>query len=170
MAMQKLITEHLVLRKYVEEDAKVLYELLGRNPKVTKYTGWNPYATMEMAENTVKDFISQYGKEHFYGWAIEADGVLVGTIGAYDYDPVNRSIEIGYSIGSPYWRKGYATEAVQWICYYLKHYENIEQIHAWCAKENIASICVLEKAGMHLNSMQELLLDDVVHTKLNFVL
>ena len=94
----RLETGNLVLRRHVESDASVLYEQIGRNPAMTAYSGWNPYADMETAEQTVGRFLASYGDDRFYGWAIEADGKMAGTIGAYDYDPKSNSIEIGFSI------------------------------------------------------------------------
>lgn len=152
MGMENILTKHIQLRKYIPDDAVLLYEMLGKDPEITKYTGWNPYSSLEAAKKTVENFITQYENDHFYGWAIEVDGQLVGSIGAYDYKEKERSIEIGYSIGKEFWGKGYATEAVLLVCYYLEEYENILRIHAWTKEENIGSIRVLEKTGMEYES------------------
>lgn len=165
MGTQNIYTKYVQLRKYVPEDAVVLYEMLGMDPEITKYTGWNPYDSLENAKKTVNNFIKQYEKEHFYGWAIEADGNVVGTIGAYDYNEKDRSVEIGYSIGRKYWGKGYATEAVILVCYYLEQYENILRIHAWTHEKNIASQKVLEKAGMEYESRKE---DVLIYTRTQY--
>lgn len=130
---------------------------LGSDPAMYKYSGWNPYATLEMAQETVNRFIESYEDEHSYSWVIDVDGVLYGTIGAYDYE--NERIEVGFSIIRAGWGRGYATEALKKVLEYLTENEGIACVTAWCAAENIGSRRVLEKSGMKLVSAA---LDDLV--------
>ena len=145
---KELLTERLRIRKHVMEDAEVLYENFGLDPDMYKYSGWNPYATREMAEKTVAGFIESYSDPHFYGWAIEYRGELIGTIGAYDYDPVTDTVETGMSIERACWGRGFATEALTAVLRYLTEHEGIGNVTAWCASENTGSKRALEKAGM----------------------
>lgn len=64
----ELQTERLILRRYRPEDAPVLYKEFGADAAMYQYSGWNPYGTPEMAQNTVRGFIDQYADEYFYGW------------------------------------------------------------------------------------------------------
>ena len=82
----ELRTENLILRRYRPEDAKELYRRFGTDPEMVQYSGWNPYATPEMAQETVRRFIDSYADEHAYSWVMDVDGIVVGTIGAYDYE------------------------------------------------------------------------------------
>lgn len=148
-------TGRLLLRRHREEDADVLYENFGQDPKMFEYSGWNPYATKEMAEETVRRFLDSYGDLHFYGWAVEHDGRMIGTIGAYDFDPASRSIEVGCSIEGPSWGKGFAGEALTAALDYLTKQEGIRTVKAWCAAGNIGSRRIMEKAGMQLTSTEE---------------
>lgn len=149
----ELGTAHLLLRRYCPEDASWLYRYFGCNEKMFRYSGWNPYATEEMAEKTVQEFIDQYEDPHFYGWIIDCDDCVAGTIGAYDYE--NDSIEVGFSIAEPYQGRGYAGEALAEVLKYLTENEEIPQVTAWCAAENIASRRTLEKAGMQFFGLEK---------------
>ena len=144
----ELHTENLVLRRYRPEDAEQLYEYFGKDPEMYKYSGWNPYATPEMARETVKHFIESYADEHSYSWVIDANGddVVAGTIGAYDYE--DGQIEVGFSVARGWQGRGIATEALKKVLEYLTENEGISRVTAWCAAENIGSCKVLEKAGM----------------------
>ena len=143
----KLWTDRLVLRRYVPEDADPLYRNLGMDPVMYQYSGWNPYGTPEMAQETVRRFIDSYQDARFYGWVIEdRNGVLVGTIGAYDCR--EDRIEVGLSIVKDRWGQGYATEALQKVLAYLTENEGISCVTAWCAAENTGSRKAMEKAGM----------------------
>lgn len=145
---KEIRTSRLLLRRHVKDDAKVLFENFGQDGAMYEYSGWNPYATPKMAEKTVAEFIGSYAGSHFYGWAIEAEGRLVGTIGAYDYDEKASTIEVGMSIERASWGRGYATEALQAVLRYLTGEEKIATVTAWCASDNVGSQRALEKSGM----------------------
>ena len=100
------------------------------------------------AEETVHRFIDSYKHVDFYGWAIEYQGMLIGTIGAYDYVPEKNQIEIGLSIARNFWGNGFATEALIRVIEFLTGHEQIRTVTAWCAAENTGSKKALQKAGM----------------------
>ena len=110
------------------------------------YSGWNPYATLELAQKTVRGFIESYDDEHVYAWIMDIDDVIVGTIGAYDYK--DDRIEVGFSVVKGWRGRGLASEALNRVLKYLTENERISCVTAWCAAENIGSRNVLEKAGM----------------------
>lgn len=141
-------TKRLLMRRYRMDDARVLFEKFGCDPQMYEYSGWNPYATYEMAKETVQRFINAYGNPDFYGWAIEFQGNLIGTIGAYDYDSEKNQIEIGISIERSLWGNGFAAESLTGLLQYLTEHEGIEVITAWCASENTGSMKAMQKAGM----------------------
>ena len=122
----ELWTEHLILRRY----------------------HWNPYATLEMAQETVRKMIESYADAHSYSWVMDVDDVIVGTIGAYDY--AQDEIEVGFSVERGWQGRSFATEALRKVLAYLTENEGISCVTAWCAAENKGSRRVLEKAGMKL--------------------
>ena len=142
----ELWTENLILRRYRPEDAEQLYERMGKDPDMYKYSGWNPYATPEMTKETVRGFIESYADAHSYSWVMDVDGVVVGTIGAYDYE--NGRIEVGFSVVKAWQGRGLATEALKKVLAYLTENEGLSCVTAWCAGENAGSKRVLEKSGM----------------------
>ena len=149
----ELWTERMVLRRYCPEDAEPLYRRLGTDPAMARYSGWNPYATPDMAEDTVRRFIDGYYDEHVYSWVMDVDDVVIGTIGAYDYR--DDHIEVGFSVVPSWQGRGYATEALKKVLEYLTENEGISCVTAWCAADNAASGRVLEKAGMRLVSTEK---------------
>ena len=162
----ELWTERLTLRRYRPEDAEELYRYLGTDPAMYQYSGWNPYATPEMAQETVNRFIDSYDDEHAYSWVMDIDDVIVGTIGAYDY--TGEQIEAGFSVVPGWQGRGLATEALQKVLHYLTENEGIPRVTAWCAAENTGSRRVLEKAGMKLVGTEKdgLAVGDRVYDKL----
>ena len=166
----ELWTERLILRRYRLEDADDLYRYLGTDPAMYKYSGWNPYATREMAQETVRRFIDSYDDEHSYSWVMDIDDVIVGTIGAYDYK--DDHIEVGFSIEPGWQGRGLATEALKKVLEYLTENEGILCVTAWCAADNVGSKRVLEKAGMKLAGTEKngLTVGDKVYDKLIYEL
>lgn len=165
-----LKTERLLLRRYTEKDAYGLYSDFGMDEMMYEYSGWNPYETEEAARKTVQQFIDSYGDKQVYSWAIESDGQLVGTVGAYDYNPQENSIEIGISIARKYWGNGFAGEVLQRVLSYLTIEEGIETVKAWCADRNIGSKKAMERAGMVQKSRERaaLKIKDNTFDKLNY--
>ncbi|MBR2108725.1 MAG: GNAT family N-acetyltransferase [Ruminococcus sp.] len=165
----ELKTERLTLRRHTVDDAERLYELFGKDDKMYEYTGWNPYATLKSAEHTVGCFINSYKDDEVYSWAIEYENELIGTIGAYDGAEDREFIEVGVSVASKYWGKGFATEAVKTVTAYLVN-TGYKTIKAWCAYDNIGSRRVLEKSGYVLKSTDEnaLNIDGRIYDRLNF--
>ena len=164
----ELRAERLILRKHIPEDAQVLHRDLGIDPSTYEYSGWNPYATPEMAEEMVGRFMADDASSHLYAWALTFEGILIGTIGAYNYE--NGRIEIGYSIVKAWRGRGFATEAARKVVEYLTQNEGISCVTAWVAAENTGSRKVLEKAGMTLVSYEKngLNVDGRIYDKLTF--
>ena len=144
----ELWSDRLLLRKYRPEDAEPLHRYLGSDPEMSRYSGWNPYASLESAQETVRQIIDSYPDEHSYSWIMDIDDVVVGTIGAYDYKGLQ--IEVGFSVCRGWQGRGLATEALKKVLQFLTENEGIPCVTAWCAAENTASRNVLEKAGMRL--------------------
>lgn len=140
-----LETSGLVILPETLQDAEDIYTYMGCDPEITRYTGWNPYQTLEATIEKIKRDIS--ADDGTYSWVIKKEGVFVGTIGAYDYDADKASIEIGYSIAKPYWGKGYAGAAAKAVIEFLMGEGHIQAVCAWSRVDNIASRKVLISAG-----------------------
>ncbi len=127
------------------EDAENIYKYMGCDSEITRYTGWNPYQTLQATIQKIEGDIR--GDDGSYSWVIKKDGEFVGTIGAYDFNAEDLSIEIGYSIARHFWGNGYARAATKAVAAFLLDYEHVNTIRAWSHKDNVASIKVLMSAG-----------------------
>jgi [ribosomal protein S5]-alanine N-acetyltransferase len=80
--------------------------------------------------------------------AIVVDAVAVGGVGLELMADVNRrSAEIGYWLGTAYWGRGIATEAVSLFTEWAFNVHGLLRIFAQPFASNLASRRVLEKAG-----------------------
>ncbi|GKW45935.1 GNAT family N-acetyltransferase [Planococcus sp. NCCP-2050] len=76
-------------------------------------------------------------------------GQVIGDAGFKGKPNADQEIEIGYGLLERYWNKGYATETVKGLIAWAFETGKVEKVRAETEKDNIGSIRVLEKAGMH---------------------
>jgi ribosomal-protein-alanine N-acetyltransferase len=57
-------------------------------------------------------------------------------------------VEIGYGVWPEFRGRGYATQAVSTLIEWAMAHEDVRRITAECGRDNVASIRVLERAGM----------------------
>ncbi len=144
-----LYTRRLVLRPFEIGDAPVVSELAG-DREIADMTIRIPYPyDEEMAEKWIETHNDQFklGISLFMAVTLEEDGTLVGSVGL-DLDQFNDSAELGYWIGKPYWRNGYATEAARAMLEYGFDVLDLNRIHAHCFSRNEPSAKVMERIGM----------------------
>lgn len=143
-----LETERCLLRETVEKDVPAFYKIYSE-PSITAY--------MEDLFEDPEDELA-YTRDYrekvyeFYGFGIwtvikKDTGEIIGRAGCtyregYD-DP-----EIGFVIGVPWQRQGYAEEVCRAIFEYAKEYLGFERIQAFVKEGNEASVRLCEKLGM----------------------
>ncbi|MGI6014291.1 MAG: GNAT family N-acetyltransferase [Oscillospiraceae bacterium] len=105
-----------------------------------------PY-TAEDAEDYIRAMLSA-DTDTTFAFAITLDDKVIGSIGVFRQENIhNRTAEMGYYIGEPYWGNGYMTNIVKQVCRYIFKHTDIIRIYAEPFAHNIASCRVLEKAG-----------------------
>ena len=89
-------------------------------------------------------------KRSLYGWAIymKETGEFIGELGMQLSAPKYNRAEIHYSLVPQFWGMGFATETVKAALNFGFNSLNLHRIEAGVAVNNVASIKVLEKAGM----------------------
>lgn len=71
------------------------------------------------------------------------------------FDETEDSCEIGYGLGSAWWGRGYATEAVRRFLDYLMNEKGFRTVYASYFTGNDASRRVMEKCGMTFHHFSE---------------
>jgi RimJ/RimL family protein N-acetyltransferase len=144
----KLIAEtsRLILREFTPDDAYSIWEL-NSDPEVLKYTGDPPFETVEKAREFLMDY-REYKKHGFGRWAVinKASSSFIGWSGL-KYNEQNL-VDLGFRFYKNEWNKGYATEAAGACLKYGFMNLNLNAIIGRVARQNKASIKVLEKLSM----------------------
>ena len=141
-----LETERLLLRPPQRRDIPALVPL-ANNYAVAKNLSKLPHPyTEEHGEDFVARAAEQWEQGSDYPFAItrKADGAYLGGCGLH---PKDGPFEFGYWLGQPFWRKGYATEAVRALIDHAFGDLEHDELHASARVTNPASRHVLEKCG-----------------------
>ncbi|MER9304707.1 GNAT family N-acetyltransferase [Mesorhizobium sp. M0293] len=138
-----LVTEQLVMRAPHEGDIAQLVELAD-NRHVAEMLARMPHP---YGEAEARSFLAMT-KSRRAGIAFAL--TLAGTetfVGCAGLNTTDRGLELGYWIGEPYWKKGYATEAAHALVDLAFQRTSIQVLHASTRVINPASRRVIHKCG-----------------------
>ena len=134
------------LRPIQSGDAKAAFPL-AHDDRVTRTLIWDGPTTQEVLTEAYERFSGQWQQGDTYHFAIEPlqNPVFSGSITVRSETP--KSADIGYWLGFPYWGKGYMTEAIRLVTYFVFTHLSSDGVHADVFAGNLASRRVLEKNG-----------------------
>jgi [ribosomal protein S5]-alanine N-acetyltransferase len=144
-----LETDRLLLREYVEEDAEAFLEL-NTNPEVLRFVPDKALTSIEQARQLLLDHpIADYRKHGFGRGAciLKNTGENIGFAGLKYLEELGE-VDVAYRLMPVYWGRGLATEAALAAVRYGFAKLGLKQIIGLVMPENIASVRVLEKAGL----------------------
>ena len=76
-----------------------------------------------------------------------ADRKVVGTLLVFNHDETSKRVELGYVIGSSYWRQGYAREMLRTLLDHLFDVHGVRRVEAEVNPGNVASTSLLRNLG-----------------------
>lgn len=147
--MKILETNRLILREFENEDAEFLFQL-NANSNVLKYTGDEPFASINEAKIFIKNY-DHYQKFGMGRWTvIEKDtNSPIGWCGLKNHN--NEFIDLGFRFLEDYWNKGFATESAKACIDFGFNQLNLDEIVGRTMPQNFGSKRVLEKIGMQFS-------------------
>jgi ribosomal-protein-alanine N-acetyltransferase len=144
-----LETARLILRPFVAEDDRAIFALAS-DPLVAHFVRFEAHRTIADTHAFLELVRQHYEQGEIVALAIalKDEDRLIGSCGFVSHATEERSAEIGYWIGRPYWGKGYATEAGSALMTHGFKQMGLARIVAKCSVENYGSQRVLAKLGM----------------------
>jgi RimJ/RimL family protein N-acetyltransferase len=142
-------TDRLILRSFKDSDLEPF--LAYRNdPDVARYQSWDVPYSRERAIRFIQETQAvEISSRRWLQIAVELKSLhqMIGDV-AFSIKPDDaRQAAIGYSLAGPYWRNGYAFEAVSRLLMFLFEGLHLHRVVAECDVENVGSWKLLEKVG-----------------------
>ena len=142
----KLITEHLILRKLKLEDAEPMFLNWDSDPEVAKYTFWVAHNSVEETKKLVNKWLEDENESKTIRFVITVKG-SDEPIGAIDIVCYHNNLpEVGYALSRKCWSKGYMSEVCKAFVDYLFEL-GYAKILIRSDVRNIGSRKVIEKCG-----------------------
>ncbi len=146
----RLETERLILRRFTVQDVPAAYRNWTSDERTTEFLRWPTHRSADVTEGILRHWIAEYERPDFYQWAIEPRdlGEPIGTISSVGmHEPVG-SVEIGYCIGSPWWGRGYVTEAMAAVMAFFFDEVRVNRVESSHDPNNPGSGRVMQKCGL----------------------
>ena len=157
----KIKTDRLSFRLVSKEDLNNIH-VLHSLPETDKFNTLGIPETIHETEKIIESWCSKQDTNpptsYVFCLDLAETKQFIGLIALNIGKPNYKSAEVWYKIHSNYWGKGYATEGLLKLFHFAFNDLKLHRIEAGCAVENIASIKVLEKAGMKREGMKRKIL------------
>jgi RimJ/RimL family protein N-acetyltransferase len=158
----QLETPRLLLRAPVPEDADALAPMYA-DPDVMHYVGDGRTLSRADTERSVRRMIERWEADGFglFTTVRKEDETVLGRVGLLvwntdTWEPTTRAeaagvpseVEVGYTLGKPFWGQGYATEAAGAVRDYALGKLGADRLIALIIHGNTASENVARKLGL----------------------
>lgn len=143
-----LETDRCLVRETITEDVEDFYRIYSV-PSITEHMD-DLYPEVEQEKQYVRDYIEKvYTFFEFGVWTVveKATGTVIGRAGL-SYREGFEEPELGFVIGVPWQRRGYAREVCEAILQYGNEVLGFEAIQALVEPQNEASLSLCGKLGM----------------------
>ena len=142
----RLETERLFMREWRQDDLDAFASFLA-DPEVMRYLGGSTVTRDEAWRNMARG-AGQWLLRGFGAWAVvrKEDNALMGRVGLL-YPEGWPGLEVGWTLGRPYWGKGYASEAARAALNYGFLTQNVDRLISLIDPENKPSQDVARRIG-----------------------
>ena len=142
-----LETARLRLRRFLLQDAQLMYQNWASDERVTRFLTWTPHGSAEDTKALLKMWCGAYIAPDVYHWAMEFEGQPIGGINVVRKDDALKTAHLGYCMGFDWWNRGLMTEAAAEVTRYLTEEIGYETLFISHAVGNPASGRVAQKCG-----------------------
>ncbi len=140
--------EKIILRAVEPEDVAALYEWENMED-VWSVSG----TTTPFSHHTLAQFIESQRQDIYASRQLRLmicraeDGVAVGVVDLFEFEPQHHRVGVGILIAPPYRRSGYGADALRTVAQYAAKHLRVHQI--WCnvEEDNLASIALFTSLG-----------------------
>jgi len=152
----QLETERLILRAFRQEDLDA-WASFSADPEVMRFLD-GPVARSD-AWRSMSATLGHWVLRGYGMWAVErkSDGVLIGRVGLINPEGWP-GLEVGWTLGRPFWGRGYATEAAAATMRYGFLTQPVDRLISNIDPGNIASQAVAMRLGETIGPRADLVI------------
>ncbi|MBZ7922409.1 GNAT family N-acetyltransferase [Ensifer adhaerens] len=151
-------TERLRIRTWKESD-RDLFFAINSDPRVMEFF---PFRRSRAEADALFDRVGRGIAETGFGFfavALKAEDRPIGFCGLAltDLEPhlPNGTVEIGWRLATPYWGKGYVTEAASALLRYGFEEKGLDEVVSFAVAANTRSTAVMQRIGMHRDASRD---------------
>jgi ribosomal-protein-alanine N-acetyltransferase len=143
-----LTTERLTLRPFTHADASPLFRIFS-DDEVVRFWSVGAWTDIAQAEKMIEEAMLAYreGGLSRYAIVLRDTDALIGICNLRGFFEQNRRCELGYALGSAWWGRGYAFEALEALLGHAFSRLDMNRIEADIDPRNDASARLLERLG-----------------------
>ncbi len=148
-----LETSRCLIRETTTADVEVFYRIYS-HPAITKYME-GLYPEVEQEKQYVREYIEKVYTFYGFGvWTVveKESGTVIGRAGL-SYREGFEDPELGFIIGVPWQRKGYAREVCRAVLAYAAAALEFTRVQALVETENVASLKLCGQLGFYRDSI-----------------
>jgi RimJ/RimL family protein N-acetyltransferase len=153
----RLDTERLLLRGFRPDDFEAWASFCA-DPEVVRYLWGEPQPRAD-AWRAMAMTLGHWTLRGYGMWAVErkSDGAFIGRVGMINPEGWP-GLEVGWTLGRPYWGRGYATEAAKASMRYAFLTQPVDRIISCIDPDNRASQAVALRLGETKGPAQEIVI------------
>jgi len=143
-----LETERCILRAIRPDDIQDIFEFMS-DDSVTQYLPWDTASTLDDATNQIQRYVTGIENQTILTWGIinKSNHKLIGICLMFNFSLPHFRAEIGYALGSTWWRQGFMLEVTSKVLNYAFNDLGFHSLEAHITPENIGSQRLLERHG-----------------------
>jgi len=147
-AFPRLQGKRICLRPPTADDADALFALFA-DPQVMRYWSRPPMTARAEAEGLIGEILAGFDQRTLFNWMVasRSDDALIGTCALFRIERRHRRAEIGYSLRSDQWGRGFAVESVSLMLDWAFRTLHLHRIEADIDPRNDGSRRLLERLG-----------------------
>ncbi|HEY7754387.1 MAG TPA: GNAT family N-acetyltransferase [Steroidobacteraceae bacterium] len=136
------------LRWLTEKDVDALFAVFS-DPVMMRFWATPPMKERAEAEKYLQSIREGFAGRTLYQWGVERkeDGRVIGSCTLFKLDATNGRCEIGYGLGSAYWKMGYMSEALPAVIQFAFDRLRMRRIEADVDPRNENSLRILGRLG-----------------------
>jgi RimJ/RimL family protein N-acetyltransferase len=136
------------LRWLTEQDVDALFAIFS-DPVMMRFWATPPMKERAEAEKYLRSIHEGFAGRTLFQWGVERkeDGRVIGSTTLFKLDAANARCEIGYGLGSAYWKMGYMSEALPAVIQFAFDRLRMRRIEADVDPRNENSLRILGRLG-----------------------